>query len=149
MTHPPARPKVPRHCPVRGFRMLRYLKSLAIAAIATFVFTAAASAQSTGSRLDQIINNGTLRIGMTGDYRPFTFLNPSTSKFEGFDVDMAESLGKAMGVKVEFVKTSWPTMMKDFEADKFDVVTGGVSITLDRQKRGLFSTPIMREGKTP
>ena len=129
--------------------MLRYRKSLAIAAIATFVFTAAASAQSTGSRLDQIISNGTLRVGMTGDYRPFTFLNPSTSKFEGFDVDMAESLGKAMGVKVEFVKTSWPTMMKDFEADKFDVVTGGVSITLDRQKKGLFSTPIMREGKTP
>jgi cyclohexadienyl dehydratase len=62
---------------------------------------------------------------------------------------MAEALGKAIGVKVEFVQTSWPTMMKDFEADKFDVVTGGVSITLDRQKKGLFSTPIMREGKTP
>ena len=26
---------------------------------------------------------------------------------------------------------------------------GGVSITLDRQKKGMFSTPIMREGKTP
>jgi cyclohexadienyl dehydratase len=29
------------------------------------------------------------------------------------------------------------------------MVRGGVSITLDRQKKGLFSTPIMREGKTP
>ncbi len=26
---------------------------------------------------------------------------------------------------------------------------GGVSITFDRQKKGLFSLPIMREGKTP
>lgn len=128
--------------------MLRYLKLTAVAAIATLVFTAAVTAQ-TGSRLDQIISKGTLRVGMTGDYRPFTFLNPTTSKFEGFDVDMAEALGKAIGVKVEFVKTSWPTMMKDFEADKFDVVTGGVSITLDRQKKGLFSSAIMREGKTP
>src|SRR5205823_5868912 len=34
-------------------------------------------------------------------------------------------------------------------AQKFDVAMGGVSITLDRQKKGLFSTPIMREGKTP
>ena len=40
-------------------------------------------------------------------------------------------------------------MMKDFEANSFDMVAGGVSITLDRQKKGLFSTPIMREGKTP
>jgi cyclohexadienyl dehydratase len=128
--------------------MLRYLKFAAVAAVTSLVLTTAAPAE-TGSRLDQIIGKGTLRVGMTGDYRPFTFLNPSTSKFEGFDVDMAEALGKAMGVKVEFVKTSWPTMMKDFEADKFDVVTGGVSITLDRQKKGLFSNAIMREGKTP
>ena len=40
-------------------------------------------------------------------------------------------------------------MMKDFESDNFDVAMGGVSITLDRQKKGFFSSPIMREGKTP
>jgi cyclohexadienyl dehydratase len=62
---------------------------------------------------------------------------------------MAEALGKALGVKVELVETAWPRMMQDFEADRFDIAMGGVSITLDRQKKGLFSTPIMREGKTP
>ena len=60
-----------------------------------------------------------------------------------------EALGKALGVKVEFVQTAWPAMAKDFEADKFDIVMGGVSITLDRQKKGFFSTATMREGKTP
>jgi cyclohexadienyl dehydratase len=40
-------------------------------------------------------------------------------------------------------------MMRDFEADDFDIAMGGVSITLDRQKKGMFSTPVMREGKTP
>ncbi|MDI3471106.1 MAG: prephenate dehydratase/arogenate dehydratase [Pseudolabrys sp.] len=129
--------------------MLRLFKLAAVAAIVSLAFAAAASAQTTGSRLDQILSKGTLRVGMTGDYRPFTFFNKDTSKFEGFDVDMAEALGKALGVKVEFVKTSWPTMTKDFQADKFDIVTGGVSITLERMKHGLFSTPIMREGKTP
>ncbi len=101
------------------------------------------------SRLDQIIARGTLRVGMTGDYRPFTFLDKETQKFGGFDVDMAESLGKALGVKVDYVQTAWPQLARDFEADKFDMAMGGVSITLDRQKKGLFSTPIMREGKTP
>jgi len=101
------------------------------------------------SRLDDIIKRGTLRVGMTGDYLPFTYLDKTTSKFRGFDVDMAEALGKALGVKVEFVHTAWPQLMKDFEADNFDIAMGGVSVTLDRQKKGLFSTPIMREGKTP
>jgi hypothetical protein len=59
---------------------------------------------------------------------------------------VAEALGKALGVKVEYVHTAWPQLMKDFEAQKFDIAMGGVSITLDRQKKGFFSTPIMCEG---
>jgi cyclohexadienyl dehydratase len=124
--------------------MRRVLTCLA----ALFLSIACALAQQP-SRLDQIISRGTLRVGMTGDYRPFTFLDKQTQKFGGFDVDMAESLGKALGVKVDYVQTAWPQLAADFEADKFDIAMGGVSITLDRQKKGLFSTPIMREGKTP
>jgi cyclohexadienyl dehydratase len=101
------------------------------------------------SRLDQILARGVLRVGLTGDYRPFGYRPNPETPFEGFDVDMAKALGEALGVKVEFVPTSWPTLMRDFEADAFDMAAGGVSITLDRQKKGLFSLPIMREGKTP
>jgi cyclohexadienyl dehydratase len=125
--------------------MARLLSFLAAAMI---LVTSAAHAQQV-SRLDEIVKRGTLRVGMTGDYLPFTSLDKATSKFRGFDVDMAEALGKALGVKVEYVQTAWPRLMKDFEADNFDVAMGGVSITLDRQKKGMFSTPIMREGKTP
>jgi cyclohexadienyl dehydratase len=127
--------------------IVRRLAALAAALLVSF----AAHAQETTSpsRLDEIIKRGTLRVGMTGDYKPFTYLDKATQKFSGFDVDMAEALGKALGVKVEYVQTAWPKLTKDFEADQFDVAMGGVSITFDRQKKGLFSTPIMREGKTP
>ena len=124
------------------FRILTCLAALVLTAN-----TAAAQAQS--SRLDEIIRRGTIRVGMTGDYAPFSLFDSATGKFRGFDVDMAEALGKALGVRVEFVKTAWPQLAKDFEADDFDVAMGGVSITLDRQKKGFFTTPIMREGKTP
>jgi cyclohexadienyl dehydratase len=121
------------------------------AAAAIFLAVACASAQQTAapSRLDDIIKRGTLRVGTTGDYLPFTYLDKTTSAFRGFDVDMAEALGKALGVKVEYVQTAWPKLMADFEAGSFDIAMGGVSITLERQKKGMFSTPIMREGKTP
>ena len=127
--------------------MFRMLASLVIAVLWTVSASAQQSAAS--SRLDDIIKRGTLRVGMTGDYLPFTYFDKATAKFRGFDVDMAEALGKALGVKVEFVQTAWPQLMKDFEADNFDIAMGGVSITFDRQKKGLFSLPIMREGKTP
>jgi cyclohexadienyl dehydratase len=120
-------------------------------AAAVFLTVASASAQQIAapSRLDDIIKRGTLRVGTTGDYLPFTYLDKTTSAFRGFDVDMAEALGKALGVKVEYVQTAWPRLMADFDAGSFDIAMGGISITLERQKKGMFSNPIMREGKTP
>lgn len=124
------------------------MRRIVIGIVVGLSLTMSAWAQQ-ASRLDDIIKRGTLRVGMTGDYRPFTSLDKATAKFTGFDVDMAESLGKALGVKVDYVQTAWPQLMKDFEADNFDIAMGGISITFDRQKKGLFSLPIMREGKTP
>jgi cyclohexadienyl dehydratase len=117
------------------------------------LFAPPASAQAGGtvaaSRLDSVVERGNLRIGTTGDYKPFTYLDPATGKFEGIDIEMGEALAKALGVKAEFVKTSWPTMMADFVADKYDLAMGGVSVTFDRQKKGFFSIPIMVDGKAP
>jgi len=125
---------------------VRVLAALAVMLLANL---SAYAQQPVPSRLDEIIKRGTLRVGMTGDYKPFTYLDKATQQFSGFDVDMAEALGKALGVKVEFVPTAWPKLMKDFEADQFDIAMGGISVTLDRQKKGYFTMPIMREGKTP
>jgi cyclohexadienyl dehydratase len=125
--------------------MVRLLSFLAVVFL---LVTGSADAQQ-ASRLDEIMKRGTLRVGMTGDYLPFTYFDKDTSKFRGFDVDMADMLGKALGVRIEYIRTAWPQMSRDFEADNFDIAMGGVSITLDRQKKGMFSTPIMREGKTP
>ena len=125
--------------------MLRLLSCLAVA----LVLTATSAHAEPASRLDDIVKRGSLRVGTTGDYLPFTFLDKATEKFRGFDVDMAEALGKALGVKVEYVQTAWPQLARDFDADNFDIAMGGISITLERQKKGMFSAPVMREGKTP
>ncbi len=52
-------------------------------------------------------------------------------------------------MRVEFVKTAWPSLATDFAAGKFDVAMGGITVTLDRAKLGFFTTPYLREGKTP
>jgi cyclohexadienyl dehydratase len=62
---------------------------------------------------------------------------------------MAYDLGKALGVEVKFVKTSWPKLMQDFQAASFDLGMGGISTNLDRQKTIFFSIPYLKDGKTP
>ena len=99
--------------------------------------------------LDAVLATGVLRVGSTGDYRPFSYKDPASGEFSGFDIDQAKSLAETLGVKLEIVPTTWSNLSADFEAGKFDVAMGGVSVTFDRQKKGLFSSPYMREGKTP
>ena len=41
-------------------------------------------------------------------------------QLEGLDVDLVQTAAKALGVEVEFVKSAWPTLMKDF-IEKCDV----------------------------
>jgi cyclohexadienyl dehydratase len=82
------------------------------------------------------------------DYRPFSF-TAASDKVEGIDVDMAMSLAQSLGVKLDIVKTTWSTLKSDLEANGFDIAMGGVTITLDRQKVGLFSNPVFSSGKTP
>ena len=109
--------------------------------------SAGAPAAAAPSRLDDILARGTLRACTTGDYKPYSFYRQDGT-FEGIDIDMTESLAKSLGVKAEFVKTSWPNLMNDFLA-KCDVAVGGVSTTLDRQKRAFFTEAYQVDGKTP
>ena len=118
---------------------------LACLALAALVGLAKAE---TPTRLDSIAASGALRVGLTEDYRPFSFADAS-GKVEGLDVDMAMSLAQSLGVKLEIVKTSWTTLKSDLEANRFDIAMGGITITLDRQKTGLFSNPVFSSGKTP
>lgn len=108
---------------------------------------AASSAATSGSRLDTVISRGTLRVCTTGDYKPYSFRKPDGA-FEGIDIDMAEALAKSLGVKAEYVKTTWSTLMNDFLA-QCDIAVGGVSTTLERQKHAFFTQPYMIDGKAP
>jgi cyclohexadienyl dehydratase len=102
-----------------------------------------------GSMLDKIIGRGHIIVGTAGDYKPFTYLNPTTNQFEGIDIDMALHLGKSLGIEVRFAKTSWPTLMKDFLESKYDIGMGGISINLERQKKAFFTISYLKDGKTP
>jgi cyclohexadienyl dehydratase len=98
--------------------------------------------------LDAITKSGTLRVGLTEDYLPFSIAEVS-GRVEGIDVDMATNLAESLGVKLEIVRTSWPTLKSDLETNRFDIAMGGITITLERQRVGLFSTPVFTTGKTP
>ena len=57
-------------------------------------------------------------------------------------------MADALGVKLEYVPTSWPTLMEDTLAGKFDLAICGITITEARQKQALMSVGYLGNGKT-
>ena len=112
-----------------------------------FLAMSALAAQA-GPVLDEIRARGTLRVGTTGDYKPFTFREKDGS-LRGADIDMARRLAQRLGVRVEFVPAVWATLNGDFAAGKFDIAMGGVTILPARAERGLFTAPVFVDGKRP
>jgi cyclohexadienyl dehydratase len=108
-----------------------------------------AQPQQPASHLDQIAQKGVLRVGTTGDFKPFSYLNPTTNAFEGHDIDAATLLAETLGVRVEFVKTTWPTLLKGIQENQYDIAMCGITRTLARQKVAALSHPYINVGKSP
>lgn len=133
--------------PISLRRTLLAAASLALAASSAAQAQNAAPAAPAG--LDAVQQRGALNICTTGDYKPFTYLKSEAEGFEGIDIELGKSLAKAIGVEPKFVKTTWPNLMADFTGGKCDIAMGGISVTLERQKRAFFSQPYLVNGKAP
>lgn len=99
-------------------------------AAASLSLLVSVSAQA-GPRLDNIMQNHVIRVGTPGDYQPFA-IKTADGQYKGHDIDVIEAMAKELGAKVEYVQTSWPNLLKDLQADKFDVAVGGITRTAAR-----------------
>ncbi len=84
--------------------------------------------------LEEISERGTIKIGTTGDYRPMSYFNENTGKYEGIDAELSQIIADSLGVKIEYVPTTWPTLTKDTLDGKFDIALCGISRNYNRAK---------------
>lgn len=100
------------------------------------------------SVLDEITERGVLKVGASGDYQPMSYRVPDTGEYVGFDAALAEDLANALGVELRFVETSWPTLMEDTLAGKFDLALCGITVNDARREQALMSDGYIANGKT-
>ena len=97
--------------------------------------TMAAHAQSA---LQEILNDGVLKVGTTGDWNPMTMRDPASNSYTGYDIDVMNELAKDLGVEVEFVPTDWKTLVNGVVSGKYHL-TGSASISPARAKAAGYS----------
>ena len=115
---------------------MKFIKCICLAS-AFFLITPIVQSHA-ASALKDILSNGVLKVGTTGDWNPMTMKNPATNSYTGYDIDVMTELAKDMGVKVKFVPTDWKTLVSGVTSGKYHM-TGSASISAGRAKAAGYS----------
>ncbi|SMP00102.1 ectoine/hydroxyectoine ABC transporter substrate-binding protein EhuB [Paracoccus laeviglucosivorans] len=108
-----------------------------------FTFAAAFVGLATAAgaaSLDQIRETGTIRIAVANEI-PYGYVD-FNGKAAGAGPDVAKLIAEKLGVeKVEWVTTSFSSLIPGLQADRFDMVAAEMAILPDRCNQVLFSEP--------
>lgn len=99
----------------------------------------AAPAAHAEDALEAIQSRKAVRIAVPTDYPPYGFVGPDL-KPQGLDIDMAELIGKKMGVKVELVPVSSANRIPYLQTGKVDLVISTLGKNAEREKVIDFSS---------
>ncbi len=104
----------------------------------------AADSQSANSRLARIQKDNLLKVCIWPDYYAITFRNPKTGQLSGIDIDQSQALAKSLGVTLQYVDSSFATLIDDLLTDKCDVSMHAIGITPQRSAKLAFTQPYLR-----
>lgn len=86
---------------------------------------------------DAVRQKGTITLAATFGLPPMQVLNAQQQP-EGFTIDLANEVGKVLGLKVSFVNTSFNALIPGVLSGRFDGVMGAMTITPERTKQAIM-----------
>ena len=113
-----------------------------IALVLTLVLAAAcltACGGANGATLKDVQKAGKLTVATSPDFPPFESLEGN--EVVGIEVEIMKLVAKELGVEIEFVQMDFDSVLVGIQAAKYDCAMSGITVTPDREKNMLFTTP--------
>lgn len=102
-----------------------------------------AQCRACNDTLAEIRARGVMRVGVA---LTAPMVVHSHGTVAGFSVDVAKQLAEDLGVRVEFVQSSWQQVVPELVAGRTDVVIAGLWPTIQRATQVNFTSPTVLEG---
>ena len=98
------------------------------------------SLNANNTKLDKIIKNNELKVCIWPQYYGISYIDKRTQQLKGIDSDLAQELANDLKVKLTFVKSSFPKLIKDIKNDKCDIAMFAIGNTEKRRKEIRFTS---------
>src|SRR5215469_14810814 len=99
-----------------------------------------ASQAARADRFEDIVKKGVVRIAVPLDVPPFGSQNQAREP-EGFDIELAGMVAKALGVKLEMQQVTGANLIPFLLTNKVDIVISVMGLTPERAKQIMFTSP--------
>ena len=119
---------------------MRMMKRILAFAAAGMALATLAAAPAAADQLQDILDAGKIRVGVIADVAPFGFLD-ANQKPAGLDIDVANMIGKDLGVSVELVPMTAQNRIPYLVTGKVDILIALLSLTPERAKQIMFTSP--------
>ncbi|MFT4129298.1 ABC transporter substrate-binding protein [Labrys sp. (in: a-proteobacteria)] len=77
---------------------------------------------------------GELRVLINPIYPPMEFVNQKSGVQDGFDVDLANAIGKKLGLEIIFINSAFAELQSGLQTGRGDVIISGMSDNPKRQE---------------
>ena len=139
---PPCALRASPACFLAAAQTGRWLAGLAAAGA---LMTASAPAVAGGVQ-ERIQASGTVRVCIWPDYYGVTFRNPRSQQLGGIDIDLSAEFARDLGVKLQYVESSFPKLIEDLLGDRCDIAMHAVGVLPARAEKIKFSQPYLQSG---
>lgn len=77
---------------------------------------------------ERVKEAGKITVGLDDAFPPMGYHDPNNDDLIGFDIDMANAIGKKLGVEFEFHPSAWDSIVPSLLSSKFDVIISGMNM---------------------
>lgn len=103
-----------------------------LTAVCVFMTALAVSGAATAGDLGDVLESGTLTVGVKADYKPYGFLD-TDGNIVGIEPDLAKDAADTLGVELELVAVVASNRMQFLEQGKIDVMIATMTDTDERR----------------
>lgn len=104
----------------------------------------ASTTAAAGPLMDRVIASAVVRVCIWPEYYGVTLRSPRNRQMAGVDIDLSAEFAKDLGVRLEYVDSSFTKLVDDLTNDHCDVAMFAVGVTPQRQQALKFTRPYMQ-----